>query len=142
MRKFGPLTAIMAAASLTACVENTELEELPSMQLIAAELAETHEQVYRRPAKGLRVGQIHRAPVLLGREDYLVCSSTIEETIAPRYDNRGNLLVARGTPFRQSHASVLRLYPHGWGSTLYRRFESEKIGLLQIADYCPQSERP
>ena len=53
--------------------------------------------------------------------------------------SNANQLAAEGTAFRQSHALHLKLYTDGWGSGIYRRFESRKIGQVQISDYCPGS---
>ena len=142
MRKFGPLTAILAAANLTACVENTPLGDPPPSEEVMRVAQLSHKNTYGRPAVGLRIVQIHRTNVFFEREDYLVCVTTQEKTEAPRYNNAGELVVPIGTTYRRSHALLMREYSDGWGAGVYRRVEAGKIGGVQMSDYCPPSERP
>lgn len=139
MSKFNKLSAVIAALSLSACMASQPLGDPPSQSEIDRVARLAHQKTYGKPPTALQIGQLHRVPMFFDSEEYMVCVSTQERTLGPVFDNSGNQLAAEGTSFRQSHALHLKLYNDGWGSGIYRRFESRKIGQVLISDYCPGS---
>jgi len=140
---------LLAAAALTlisGCATDlpTTNEPLapPQAETVRSIAINAYRNTMHRAETNLQITKVQQITVFVGiSTDFLVCVSTTETFTGNWYNNAGQVTRHVDDPYTQSWVMLMREYPQGWGSGIFRRVEEGKIGHVRMADVCPASQQ-
>lgn len=133
--------AAAAVATLSGCGGPNAIVEanggIPPMSDVQRVAKQSYQDARRKDPSGMQILEVKYAPVFFDQLELIVCLSTQETRGGDWFDNDGNIVSRAGDPYVAKHIMLMRKYPNGWGSGIFRRVGSGKIGSANITDICP-----